>query len=90
VSERGSRKNRLRVNPDMSGLYGAIPIKKVNLKGNQVSFKIVLEFGDQKFEMSFEGKVEDSRLTGELTNSRGSQKIKGAKVIRTFRRRSAT
>ena len=90
TSERGSRKNRLRVNPDMSGLYGAIPIKKVNLEGNQVSFKIVLEFGDQKFERGFEGKVENSKLTGELTSSRGSQKIKGTKVIRTFRRRSAT
>ena len=70
------------------GLYGAIPIKKVNLEGDQVSFKIILEFGDQKFEMSFEGKVEDSKLTGELTSSRGSQKIKGTKVIRTSRRRS--
>jgi len=90
VSERGSRKNRLMVNPDMSGLYGAIPIKKVNLEGNQVSFKIVREFGDQTFEMSFAGKVEDSKLTGELTSSRGSQKIKGTKVVRTSRRRSAT
>lgn len=88
TSERGTRKQRLLVNPDMSGLYGAIPIKKVNLEGNQVSFRIILEFGDQKFEMSFEGKVEDSKLTGELTSSRGSQKIKGTKVIRTFRRRS--
>ena len=90
VSERGSRKNRLMVNPDMSGLYGAIPIKKVNLEGNQVSFKIVREFGDQTFEMSFAGKVEDSKLTGELTSYRGSQKIKGTKVVRTSRRRSAT
>ncbi|MCH8118108.1 MAG: hypothetical protein IIC00_00100 [Planctomycetes bacterium] len=91
TSERwGSRKQRLRVNPDMSGLYGAIPIKKINLEGDQVSFKIVLEFGDQKFEMNFEGKLEDSKLTGELTSSRGSQKIKGTKVVRTFRRRSRT
>ncbi len=88
TSERGARKQRLRINPDMSGLYGAIPIKKVNLEGDQVSFKIILEFGDQKFEMSFEGKVEDSKLTGELTSSRSSQKIKGTKVIRTSRRRS--
>ncbi len=88
TSERGSRNQRLRVNPDMSGLYGAIPVKKINLEGDQVSFKIVLEFGNQKFEMSFEGKVEDSKLTGELSSSRGSQKIKGTKVIRTFRRRS--
>ena len=88
TSERGTRKQRLMVNPDMSGLYGAIPIKKVNLEGDRVSFKIVLEFGDQTFEMGFKGKLADSKLIGELTSSRGSQKIKGTKVIRTFRRRS--
>jgi len=88
TSERGTRKQRLSVNPDMSGLYGAIPIKKVNLEDDKVSFKIVLEFGEQRFEMSFEGKLDDSKLTGELTSDRGSQKIKGTKVIRTFRRRS--
>jgi len=88
ASERGSRKQRLRVNRDMSGLYGAIPVKKVNFEDGKVSFKIVLEFGERKFEMSFEGKLEDSKLTGELTSSRGSQKIKGTKVVRTFRRRS--
>ncbi len=86
--QRGTRKQRLRVNPDMSGLYGAIPIKKVNLEGNQVSFKIVLEFGEQRFEMDFEGKLDDSKLAGELTSSRFTQKIKGTKVVRTFRRRS--
>jgi len=94
TSERGSRKQRLKVNPDMSGLYGAIPIKKVNLEDDKVSFKIVLEFGERKFEMSFEGKLAESKeskelkLTGELTTSRGKQKVKGTKVIRTFRRRS--
>ncbi len=87
-SERGSRKQRLRVNPDMSALYGAIPIKKINLEDNQVDFLTVLKFGDQSFEIRFEGKLEDSKLTGELITSRGSQKIKGTKVIRTFRRRS--
>jgi hypothetical protein len=86
ASERGTRKQRLRVNPDMSGLYGAIAVKKVNLEGEKVSFKIVLEFGDQKYEMNFAGKIEDSKLTGEMTTSRGSQKITGTKVIRTSRR----
>ncbi len=88
TSERGSRKQRLKVNTDMSGLYGAIPIKKVNLEDDKVSFKIVLEFGERKFEMSFEGKLKESKLTGVLKTSRGSQKVKGTKVIRTFRRRS--
>ncbi len=88
TSERGTRKQRLRVNPDMSGLYGAIPIKKINLEDGKVDFLAVLAFGDQSFEIRFEGKLDDSKLNGELTSSRGSQKIKGTKVIRTFRRRS--
>ena len=86
TSERGSRKQRLKVNPDMSGLYGSIAIEKVNLKGDEVSFKVALEFGERKFEMSFEGKLEGSKLTGELTTSRGNQKVTGTKVIRRRRR----
>jgi len=83
ASERGSRNQRLRVNPDMSGLYGAIPIKKVSFDGDQVSFKIVRQFGDRQFEMSFAGKLEDSKLTGELSSPRGSQKVTGRKRSRT-------
>jgi len=89
VSERGTREQRLRINPDMTALYGAIPIKKVTFEGNRVSFKIVLEFRDWTFGMGFEGKLADSKLTGELTNSRGSQKITGTKLVSTFRRRRA-
>jgi hypothetical protein len=88
ASERGARKQRLKVNPDMSALYGAMLIKKVNLEGDKISFKIVLEFGDRKFEMTFEGKITEAKLTGELKTSRGSQKVTGAKVIRTSRRRT--
>jgi hypothetical protein len=90
TSERGTRKQRLRVNPDMSGLYGAIPVKKVAFEGDKVTFQIVLEFGAQTFEMGFAGKVEGSKLTGELTSSRGSSKITGTKVVRTCRGRSGT
>jgi len=87
TSERGSRKQRLKINPDMSGLYGAILIKKINLKDDQVSFKIVLEFGEQKYEMNFAGKMKEQKLTGELTTPRGTSKIAGKKVIHTFRGR---
>lgn len=90
TSERGTRKQRLRVNPDMTGLYGSTLIKKIDLKDNQVSFKIVLEFGDQPFEMDFKGKLAESKLVGEMTSSRGSQKITGTKVVRRFRRRSTS
>jgi len=90
TSERGSRKQRLKVNPDMSGLYGAIPVKQVNLEGDKVSFKTVLEFGERKFEMSFEGKLEETKLTGELTTSRGTQKVTGTKVVSLPRSRRVT
>jgi hypothetical protein len=87
TSERGTRKQRLRVNPDMSGLYGAIHVKKVALEGDKVTFKIALEFGDQSFEIGFAGKLEGSKLAGEMTSSRGSWKIAGTKVVRTNRGR---
>jgi len=88
ASERGSRKQRLRVNPDMSGLYGSLQIEKILLEDDQVSFSTVLQFGDQEFELSFAGKVGESVISGELTTSRGSQKVTGTKVIRTFRRQN--
>ncbi len=87
-SERGTRKQRLVVNPDLSALYGSNLIKKINLDSDKVSFKYIMTFGDQEFETSFAGKLAESKITGELTTSRGTQKIKGTKVVRTFRRRS--
>ena len=85
-SERGARKQRLRVNSDMSALYGSTLIKKINLDGDKVSFKYVLTFNDQDYETSFEGKIADSKLTGEVKTSRGTSKVTGTR--RTFRRRS--
>jgi len=81
TSERGNWRQILQVNPDLSGMYGPIAIKKVGLEGDQVTFQIVLEFGDQKFEISFAGKLEDNKLTGETTSSRGTQKVTGKKLI---------
>jgi len=71
----------------MSGLYGSIAIEKVNLEGDEVSFKVALEFGERKFEISFEGKIEESKLVGELTTSRGTRKVKGTRLVRRYRRR---
>ena len=83
-SERGARKQRLRVNSDMSALYGSTVIKKINLDGDKVSFKYVLTFGDQDYETSFAGKIAESKLTGEVKTSRGTSKVTGTR--RSFRR----
>ncbi len=87
-SERGARKQRLRVNSDLSALYGSTLIKKVNLDGDKLSFKYVRTYNDQDNETSFEGKIADSKLTGEVKTSRGTSKVKGTK--RTYRRRGSS
>jgi len=99
TSERGTRKQRLKINPDLSALYGAMLIKEVTLDGDNVSFKMVREFGDQKYEMNFaakiaeakqtsvEGRAPEATIAGEMKTTRGTSKITGKKVIRTFRGR---
>ncbi|MBN1764102.1 MAG: glycoside hydrolase family 5 protein [Sedimentisphaerales bacterium] len=86
TSDQRSSKQRLRINQDLSGLYGIIPIKKVELTGDKVIFEAALEAGQQKFEVSFEGKISDSKLTGELKTPRGTRQVEGEKVVRTFER----
>ena len=85
----GDRRQRLRVNADMSGLYGATPVKEIKFEDDKVSFKVVREFRDQTFEMDFVGKLTEGKLTGELTSDRGSQQVTGTKVTRNSSRRSA-
>ena len=86
TSERGTRQQRLRVEPDMSGRYGAMAVEKISFEDGKVGFKMTMEFGEQTFEMSFDGKLEEGKLTGEMTTSRGTQKITGTKVVRRSRR----
>lgn len=90
TSERGTRQQRLVVNRDLTGLYGPMPIKQVNFEDGKVSFQIVVEFGENKFEMDFAGKIEEGKLTGEMTTSRGTSKITGKKAPSMFRRRPST
>ena len=82
TSENGSRKQLLRVNPDLSAMLGPIAVKKVNLDDNKVSFETELRFGDQTFELGFAGTLDGRKLSGELTSSRGTQKVTGSKIRR--------
>jgi hypothetical protein len=81
-SDFGDRKNRLVVYPDMTARYGATLVKKVNLDGDKVLFKLEMGFGDRTFEMDFAGKIANGKLTGELTNDMGTQDVTGEKVVR--------
>ena len=97
TSERGSRRQRLKIRPDMSGWYGATSIelsvrppvtvsrrstvKSASLEGSTVTFKALTKVGERTFETSFAGKVSESKLSGEITTSRGSAKVVGKKVL---------
>ncbi len=83
TTDNGSRKQLLRVNPDLTAMLGPIAVKKVNLNDNEMTFKTELEFGEQKFEIGFAGKLEARKLSGELTSSIGSQQVTGKKIRRT-------
>jgi len=83
TSDRGTRKQILQINPDLSGLYGPIAIQKFNLKDNQVSFKTTLEYNEQKSEISFAGTLQNNKLNGEMTTSRGTRTVEGWRKGRT-------
>ena len=83
TSDSGNRTQLLRINPDLSGMYGPIAIEKIALVNDEAAFKIAREYGERKFEISFTGLLEGKKLTGELTSSRGSQKVTGQKRSRT-------
>ena len=81
TSERGQRKQILQVNPDLSGMYGAAAIDKVNLEGDQVSFSVPMGFGERSFTLEFKGKLAGGKLTGELTGFRDTiRKVEGTKL----------
>ena len=84
-SDRGDRKNRLVVYPDMTARYGSTLVKAVTLAGDKVSFKLELGFGDRTFAMDFTGKIADDKMTGEITSDRGTQKVTGTKEARRGR-----
>jgi len=90
TSDRGTRKQILQVNPDLSGLYGSSAIKKIDLEGKQVSFKIVRMFRDQESEITFKGTLNGRKLTGERVTSRGSQTVIGQKRSRTPAKQKTT
>ena len=80
TSEQGTRKQRLTVQPDLSARFGSFPIKKISLEEGQVRFKMTLQFGDNEFEISFEGKLDAGKLTGKLTTSQGTSEVTGTKI----------
>ena len=83
----GNSRQRLKINRDMSGMYGTTPIEKITLEGDKVTFKVTPEFGRMRFEMNFEGKLDGSKLTGELKNQEVPGQLRAKRWVRRFRLR---
>lgn len=78
----GEMTQMLVVNPDMSARYGTTKIKKIDYDEEEktVSFEYSVSFGDQTFDNEFSGKLEEGKLTGEMTNDRGERPVAGKKL----------
>lgn len=87
TTDRGTRQQRLRVHPDLSGLYGSTTVEKIRFEGDQVNFDLNWTFGDRTFASKFAGRLADARLAGELSSERGSTKVVGTRIVRTLRGR---
>ncbi len=76
---------RLKINPDLSGWFGALPIRDVISTKDSVSFKVKVPYSimadspkAQGFmELQFEGKAKDGKLSGKLTNKKMKFNLSG-------------
>jgi hypothetical protein len=80
----GPRTSTLVIKADMTGTYAGrnstAPLTDLKLEGDQVSFKVVVKYGDREVPMEFKGKLEGGALKGAFTSSRGTREATGKKV----------
>jgi len=83
-SSRGTRTNTLKIKADMTGTYTSrdneIEITDLKVDGDQVSFKVIMRYGERDVPMEFKGRLDGKTLNGERTTSRGTSKFTGKKV----------
>jgi len=84
TTDQGTRTSALIVRGNLSGRYesfgGEIPVKDLKLDGNQVSFKVMMGFGDQAQEREFKGTLDGKALKGQMTSPNGTREITGKKL----------
>ena len=83
-TSRGTRTSRLKITEDMTATYivrdNELAVLNLKVDGNQVSFRIIMRYGDNEVPMEFKGKVEGNTLIGERTTSRGTREMTGKKI----------
>lgn len=80
TSDSGTRKQLLRVFPDLSARFGVVAIEKINLDGDDLTFKTSVQYGDRTYDISFAGRIAGRKLTGQITtSSMGTAQVTGQK-----------
>ncbi len=83
-TDRGTRTSMLKIKEDMTATYivrdNELAVMNLKVDGNQVSFKVIMRYGDNEVPMEFKGKVEGNKLVGERTTSRGTREMTGKKI----------
>ncbi len=82
TSDRGTRKQRLVVYPDLSARFAGSKIERIKWEEGQVGFSVTLETDDRDYEMDFQGSLARNTLTGQLTTSWGTSEVVGKKIKR--------
>ena len=84
TSEKGTYTRLLTVYSDLAGRYesfgGELPIDRIDINGEQVSFQIEIGFGDRTFVMEFRGMLKNGVLEGELNSSKWKHRVAGTKI----------
>jgi len=84
TTDQGTRTSMLIVRGDLSARYesfgGEIPVKDLKLEGSQVSFKVMMGFGDQAQEREFKGTLSGKTLKGQITSQNGTREVTGKKI----------
>ena len=83
-TQQGTRTSTLTIKPDMTGTYKRrdteSPVSDLKVSGNDVAFKVTMNFNGNESTMEFKGKLEGKTLKGEFTTPRGTREAVGKKV----------
>jgi len=80
----GTRTVKLVIKDDMTGAYtdrdSTVPVTDLRFDGGQLSFKVVVKFGEREVPMEFKGTVDGTALKGQFITERGAREATGKKV----------
>jgi len=83
-TEGGTRTSMLKIKEDMTATYtvrdNEIAVTDLKVDGVQVSFKVIMRYGDSDVPMEFKGKLDGTTLKGEFITERGAREATGKKI----------